>query len=325
MTTKIILKKSSVAEKVPLATDLEVGEIAINLADRKLFSKDGAGNIIEFGSLELQQLTVYNGTGSTITKGSVVYINGAQGQKPSIAKANNSAESTSSKTFGFVTADIANGADGIVTTNGLLYNVNTGGLTEGGAIYLGSTAGTFTQTKPVAPNHLVSLGWVVKANASSGRILVHVQNGFELHELHDVLITSPADDQVLTYESATGLWKNKTFTSGGGGATNLDGLSDVTITSPTTGQVLKYNGTTWVNDTDATGSGGSGGATLVVSDTAPSSPTQGTLWFSSANLSLYLYYQDGTSNQWVKIVGSQGPTGPDANISKALAMTYVFN
>jgi len=102
-------------------------------------------------------------------------------------------------------------------------------------------------------------------------------------------------------------------------------LTDVTITSPTTGQVLKYNGTTWVNDTDATGSGGGGGATLVVSDTTPSSPSQGTLWFNSTELSLYLYYQDGTSNQWVEIVGSQGPTGPDANISKALAMTYVFN
>jgi hypothetical protein len=208
MATKIIHKKSSVAEKVPLTTDLEVGELAINLVDKKLFSKDGNGNIIEFGSVEVQQLTVYNGTGATIPKGSVVYINGAQGQKPSIALASNAAEATSSKTIGFVNANILNGADGTVTTEGLVYNLNTAAFTEGGAIYLGATAGSITQTKPVAPAHLVSLGWVVKANASSGRILAHVQNGFELNEIHDVLISSPANTQVLAYETSTGLWKN---------------------------------------------------------------------------------------------------------------------
>ena len=47
MATKIIHKKSSVAGKVPLATDLEVGELAINLADKKLFSKDSGGNVVE--------------------------------------------------------------------------------------------------------------------------------------------------------------------------------------------------------------------------------------------------------------------------------------
>lgn len=51
--------------------------------------------------------------------------------------------------------------------------------------------------------------------------------------------------------------------TGGGGATNLDGLTDVTITSPSSGQVLKFNGTAWVNGTDATGGGG--GATYTVS------------------------------------------------------------
>jgi len=295
MATKLILKKSSVTEKVPLTTDLDVGEVAINLADKKLFSKDGNNNIIEFGSVEVQQLTVYNGTGSTIPKGSVVYINGAQGQKPSIALANNTTEATSSKTIGLVNADILNGADGTVTTEGLVYNLNTAGLTEGGAVYLGSTAGAITQVKPTAPNNLVSLGWVVKANAASGRILVHVQNGFELDELHDVVITTPANDQVLTYESATGLWKNKTFTGGGGGATNLDGLTDVVITTPVIGNVLSYNGTNWYNDgevnaalTDVTTrvftpldrqEGLSLNLTPIsVSATAPSTPSVGDLW-----------------------------------------------
>lgn len=49
MANKIILKKSSVAAKVPLATDLEVGEIAVNLADKKLYSKDAGGTVIQLG------------------------------------------------------------------------------------------------------------------------------------------------------------------------------------------------------------------------------------------------------------------------------------
>lgn len=50
MANKIILKKSSVATKVPLASDLEVGEIAVNLVDQKLYSKNAGGSVILVGS-----------------------------------------------------------------------------------------------------------------------------------------------------------------------------------------------------------------------------------------------------------------------------------
>lgn len=49
MANKIILKKSSVANKVPLSTDLEIGELAVNLADAKLYSKDASGTVISVG------------------------------------------------------------------------------------------------------------------------------------------------------------------------------------------------------------------------------------------------------------------------------------
>jgi hypothetical protein len=47
MATKIIHKKSSVASSVPAAGDLEPGEIAVNLADQKLYSKTTGGTVIE--------------------------------------------------------------------------------------------------------------------------------------------------------------------------------------------------------------------------------------------------------------------------------------
>jgi hypothetical protein len=47
MATKIIHKKSSVSSSVPVAGSLEPAEIAINLADKKIFSKTVDGTIIE--------------------------------------------------------------------------------------------------------------------------------------------------------------------------------------------------------------------------------------------------------------------------------------
>jgi hypothetical protein len=49
MANRLILKRSSVAGKIPLANDLSVGEIAVNLADAKLYSKDAGGNVISVG------------------------------------------------------------------------------------------------------------------------------------------------------------------------------------------------------------------------------------------------------------------------------------
>ena len=49
MANKIILKKSSVVGKEPLPADLEVGELAVNLADKKLYSKDASGTVISVG------------------------------------------------------------------------------------------------------------------------------------------------------------------------------------------------------------------------------------------------------------------------------------
>lgn len=49
MATKIILKKSSTVGAIPLTSDLEIGEVALNLADRKLYTKDNSNNIIQVG------------------------------------------------------------------------------------------------------------------------------------------------------------------------------------------------------------------------------------------------------------------------------------
>ena len=171
---------------------------------------------VELGIGQESVALVKNDTGSSIPKGSVVYVNGAQGQRPKIALADADTAATSSKTFGITAETIADEAEGYVVTEGVLRGLNTNGMTEGGAVWLSSTAGGYTQTIPARPAHSVFLGYVIKANASSGEIFVKIQNGYELEELHNVLIDgTPADNEVLAYDSASGLWKNQTSAEAG--------------------------------------------------------------------------------------------------------------
>ena len=172
------------------------------------------GGNVQLALGQEQVALCYNGTGSTLTDGQVVYISGAQGQRPRISLASASSEPTSSKTFGVVTEPIANGQEGFVTTFGLVRGVDTSSFTPGAALWLSTTAGQITSTPPTPPNHSVFIGYCVKSNAHSGEIFVKVQNGYELDELHNVLITSPSNGQVLEYDAATGLWKNSNPSEG---------------------------------------------------------------------------------------------------------------
>ena len=50
MATKIVTKNSSTASAVPTASDLVQGELAVNVADKRLFTEDNGGSIIELGT-----------------------------------------------------------------------------------------------------------------------------------------------------------------------------------------------------------------------------------------------------------------------------------
>ena len=56
MATKIIHKKSSVAASVPASGDIEAGELAVNLADKKLYSKQTDGTVIAVGVSDYNDL-----------------------------------------------------------------------------------------------------------------------------------------------------------------------------------------------------------------------------------------------------------------------------
>lgn len=155
--------------------------------------------------------TVVNLTGSQINKGQVVYVTGSQGTRMTVALAIGTSDSTSATILGVALTNIANGAEGFIATSSLeVTGISTSGYADGDVLWLSSTvAGGMTKTKPVAPNHLVMIGYVVKGGSNGGGIIhIHTQNGYELDELHDVRITSVAAKQILKRNDANTYWEN---------------------------------------------------------------------------------------------------------------------
>lgn len=151
-----------------------------------------------------------NLTGQTIPAFSVVYISGATGVNPSISLALGVDDLLSSKTFGVTSEIINNNIIGRVVHSGEIDNLDTSAFVAGDLLWLSpNVPGGVQNTRPLAPYHAVFIGYVVRSSATVGKIIVTIQNGFELGEMHDVLITNPVDENLIQYEESSGLWKNK--------------------------------------------------------------------------------------------------------------------
>jgi nitrogen fixation protein len=208
---------------------------------------------------------------TTLTKAAyqAVRVSGAQGQRLAVAFAQANNDANSADTIGLVTETIPTNQEGFIITVGQIENINTTGSlqgetwADGDVLYLSpTTPGAITKVKPTGAGHIVVIGYVEYAHANNGKIYVKVMNGWELDELHDVSITSVANNEALIYESSSQLWKNKTIATALGftpvpttrtltiNGTSLDLSSDRSWTiaagitgSGATGQVAYWNGT----------------------------------------------------------------------------------
>ena len=159
---------------------------------------------------------VKNTTGTTIAAGKAVYVSGATGDNALISLASATSDPTSSKTLGITSESIANDAFGYVVESGYLTGIDTTGVSAGSSVWLSATPGGLVYGSPPAkPNHSVYLGVVIREQQNNGSILVKVQNGYELNELHDVNAGSPSDGQALIWQASTSQWVNQTLSSGG--------------------------------------------------------------------------------------------------------------
>ena len=162
-----------------------------------------------------QQLVVKvkNSSLTTINKGKLVRISGGLGDNPRIATASWDNDVVAANTLGMMMNTVAHDDFGFVLLTGVIIGVNTNSFNAGEVLYL-SSSGDYTNVKPIAPKHIVTLGEVVRKGVSSGSIFVKIQNGYELEELHNVLITSASQGDLLAWNSSDSLWENTKTLSG---------------------------------------------------------------------------------------------------------------
>jgi len=229
--------QAALNNKVSKAGDTMTGALVLP-ADPTLALHAATKQYVDAGDAALQtqisanQQTsrVYVKNGSTaLTKGTPVYITGADGTNIIIGAAGNGSEATSSKTIGLTETDLAINAMGYVVTDGKLTNIDTSAAgAAGDAVWLGVNGGKLygLSNKPVAPAHMVYLGVVSKKNANTGEIQVKVQNGFEFNELHDVSAQSPSTGDIIVRNAGNTLWENKPQSALAIANTQVSGLGD---------------------------------------------------------------------------------------------------
>ena len=240
-----------------------------SLKDAVVELEDAIINIPTGGETETVLMAVRNASGATIPKASVVYVSGESGGKLLIELADADSEIQSSKTIGLTRTAINNNSDGFVVIIGAIDGVNTQGMTAGAELWLSQTPGAYTTTKPVSPAHLVQVGFVklVGSSTTNGSLEVRIDNGYEIEELHDVLVTAIQNGQVLKWDSVASLWKNVTLQISdisnlqsvlnakisADGSINTHSDVDTSTTAPTSGQALAWSGTQWVPTTISAG------------------------------------------------------------------------
>ena len=323
--------------------------------DGQIIVKDGTvdyATIWTDNSAETLTVRATNKTGSTLNKGAVVRINGAQGQRPTIALAQGNSGASADGVIGILLATLANNATGLVCTAGLAKRLDTSAYTEGVKLFLSpSVAGGLTPTRPSAPDHAVAVGIVSHSSATTGSIEVNVVVGDHLEWLHDVLITTPTNGQVLKYDSATSLWKNQTDLNSGVWGSITGTLSSQTdlqtaldlkapLASPVfTGDARAATPSLSDNDTSiATTAFVKGQSYLTASALTPYAPLAGAVFsgnisFSSAGKLILAnlppdaigalngqIWTDGTGNFWVAVADDTIQTlTKSSDLSSALA------
>ena len=257
-------KISELSELTTVANDdvLAIVDDSTSTTKKISFANLSAG--ISVGNATQLQFTALNNTGSTITKGSAVYVSGHT-TETQVADADNTS-AASMPAFGIVADDIANGATGTIVIGGEVSGINTSAFSVGDELFVG-TAGALTATKPTGTALIQKIAKVTKAAASGELLVTGAGRSNDLPNLPDGNIwigdaSGVPQDKTLTAGTNVTITEDSTTVTiaatGAGGASDLDDLTDVTITgTPGNGELLiSQTDGTFVNTTLSAGPSG---------------------------------------------------------------------
>ena len=257
-------KISELSELTTVANDdvLAIVDDSTSTTKKISFANLSAG--ISVGNATQLQFTALNSTGSTLTKGSAVYVSGHTSETQ-VADADNTS-AASMPAFGIVSDDILNGATGTIVIGGEVSGINTSSFSVGDELFVG-TAGALTATKPTGTALIQKIAKVTKAAASGELLVTGAGRSNDLPNLPDGNIwigdaSGVPQDKTLTAGTNVTITEDSTTVTiaatGAGGASDLNDLTDVTITgTPAAGEVLiAETGGTYVNTTLTAGPSG---------------------------------------------------------------------
>jgi len=322
--TNVTVTESSAALSITGSPITSSGTINIGFAGASTDYVAGDGSLVPFPTVvtQAQNLVteVYNETGATLTKGTVVYINGGHGNLPTITKALATGDSTSAQTYGVVRTDITNNNNGYVTVIGNIDNIDTQAYAAGTQLYLSSTtAGAWTSTKQYAPAHLVYVGIVTRSHPTQGVVEIRIQNGFEMDELHNVSAQSPSNNDGIFYNTSTSLWEKKSIST-------VLGFTPISLTSLSATSPLSYNSGTGAFSIQQSSGSQSGYLSFTDWNTFNNKQNALTNPVTGTSVTSRIAYFNGTSS----ITGSSnlnfdGTNLLIGNVSTGLAQLHVYN
>ena len=204
-----------------------------------------------------------NNEGSQITKGQAVYIKGISGTVPTVGLAD-ADDANKMPAFGLAFANANDQAEVQIVSFGNLTDVNTSTFSAGDTLYIDTTAGALTATKPTGSTaQLQNIGRVLRSDASAGIIKVGGAGRSaatpNLDEGHFFVGNASNQSTQSAYQLPTAIGTNgQVLTSDGTNVTfqtasagSLGGLSDVGLGSLSNNQILQYDSSNsrWTNAT----------------------------------------------------------------------------
>ena len=147
----------------------------------KTVSLDMQGSDVRLQLGQEEHVYAFNDSGVVINNGDAVRISGANGGNVTVEKAIASVKSfkkeiEQDQILGVATEQIGLNQSGYITTFGAVRDLNTSTFAAGDILYLSSvTSGTYTNSRPAAPNFAARVGVVQVSNATEGVVLVRPQ------------------------------------------------------------------------------------------------------------------------------------------------------
>jgi len=150
--------------------------------------------------------------GVDIEKGNVLKFTGATGDTVIAGLADGSSDEPYTL-IGVAAEDILSGEPGFAIQFGSVDQFDTpSGWTLGQLLYVDPlNPGQLTNSLPSPPNWTFPIAAVTRVSSgggSSGRILVRAIPGLHLHDIIDVRLSGISDNDILQYDTGTGLWIN---------------------------------------------------------------------------------------------------------------------